>query len=83
MKNTETDAKQIIASSLGALKTLIALLNGFIEGNKNSIYAPLLNWTIIQGPHNIEFRAQVENVKNILQKTVVLLSEAEKIEVDF
>ncbi|MGP1445011.1 MAG: DUF5312 domain-containing protein [Treponema sp.] len=83
MKNTETDAKQIIASSLGTLKTLIALLNGFIEGNKNSIYAPLLNWTIIQGPHNIEFRAQVENVKNILQKTVVLLSEAEKIEVDF
>ena len=83
MKNTETDAKQIIASSQSAFKTLIALLNGFIEGNKNSIYAPLLNWTIIQGPHNIEFRAKVENVKNILQKTVVLLSEAEKIEVDF
>lgn len=83
MKNTETDAKQIIASSQGAFKTLIALLNGFIEGNKNSIYAPLLNWSIIQGQHNTEFRAQVENVKNILQKVVVLLSEAEKIEVDF
>lgn len=83
MKNVETDAKQIITSSQGAFKTLIALLNGFIEGNKNSVYAPLLNWSIIQGNNNAEFRKRVEEVKDLLQKVSVLLSEAEKIEADF
>ena len=83
MKNVETEAKQIIISSQGAFKTLIALLNGFIEENKNSVYAPLLNWSIIQGNNNAEFRKHVEEVKGILQKVFVLLSEAEKIETDF
>ena len=83
MKSVETEAKQIITSSQGAFKTLIALLNGFIEGNKNSVYAPLLNWSIIQGNNNAEFRKRVEDVKVLLQKVSVLLSEAEKIETDF
>jgi len=83
MKSVETEAKQIITSSQGAFKTLIALLNGFIEGNKNSVYAPLLNWSIIQGNNNAEFRKRVEDIKVLLQKVSVLLSEAEKIETDF
>ena len=83
MKNIETEAKQIITASQGAFKTLIALLNGFIEGNKNSVYAPLLNWSIIQGNKNVEFRRRVEEVKNLLQRITVVLAEAEKIETDF
>ena len=83
MKSVETEAKQIITSSQGAFKTLIALLNGFIEGNKNSVYAPLLNWSIIQGNNNAEFRKRIEDIKVLLQKVSVLLSEAEKIETDF
>jgi len=83
MKNVETDAKQIIASSQSAFKILIALLNGFIEGNKNSVYGPLLNWLMIQGNENAEFRKQVEEVKNLLQKVATILTEADKIETDF
>ena len=82
MKNIETEAKQIITASQGAFKTLIALLNGFIEGNKNSVYAPLLNWSIIQGNDNVEFRKRVEGVKNILQEVTSILTESDKIETD-
>jgi len=82
MKNIETEAKQVIASSQSAFKILIALLNGFIEGNKNSVYAPLLNWLIIQGNDNAEFRQRVEGVKNLLQEVTSILTEADKIEAD-
>ena len=82
MKNVETEAKQIITSSQDAFKALIALLNGFIEGNKNSVYAPLLNWSIIQGNDNVEFRKRVEGVKNILQEVTSILTESDKIETD-
>ena len=82
MKNIETEAKQIITSSQGAFKTLIALLNGFIEGNKNNVYAPLLNWLIIQGNDNNEFRKQVESVKNVLQEVTTILTDADRIETD-
>lgn len=83
MKSVESEAKQLVAASQGALKTLIALLNGFIEGNKSSVYAPLLNWSIIQGVHNADFRAQVEAIKKLLQDTAVILTETEKIESEF
>ena len=82
MKNIETEAKQIITSSQGAFKTLIALLNGFIEANKNNVYAPLLNWLIIQGNDNNEFRKQVESVKNVLQEVTTILTDADRIETD-
>ncbi|QSH92583.1 hypothetical protein C5N99_08245 [Treponema medium] len=82
MKNIETEAKQIITSSQEAFKVLVALLNGFIEGNKNSVYAPLLNWLTIQGNDNLEFRKRVEGVKNLLQEVSAIISDAEKIETD-
>ena len=82
MKNIETEAKQIITSSQNAFKILIALLNGFIDGNKNSVYAPLLNWLLIQGNDNAEFRKRVEGVKKLLQEVASILSEADKIEAD-
>ena len=82
MKNIETEAKQIIASSQSACKILTALLNGFIDGNKNSVYAPLLNWLIIQGNENAEFRKRVEGVKNVLQEITSILIEADRIEAD-
>ena len=83
MKNIETEAKQIISSSQEAFKVLVALLNGFIEGNKNSVYAPLLNWLTIQGNDNLEFRKRVEGVKDLLQEVSAIISDAEKIETDF
>lgn len=83
MKGIESDAKQLVVSSQTALKTLIALLNGFIEGNKNSVYAPLLNWSLIQGTNNADFRGQVENVKKILQKTAAILIDIDKLETEF
>lgn len=82
MKNIETEAKQIITSSQNAFKTLIALLNGFIDGNKNSVYAPLVNWSIIQGNDNVDFRMRVEGVKNFLQEVTSILTDADKIEGD-
>jgi len=74
--------KQIITSSQNAFKTLIALLNGFIDGNKNSVYAPLVNWSIIQGNDNVDFRMRVEGVKNFLQEVTSILTDADKIEGD-
>ncbi len=82
MKNIETEAKQIIVSSQSAFKTLIALLNGFIDGNKNSVYAPLLNWLIIQGNDNAAFRKRVEGVKNVLQEVTGILTDTDKIEAE-
>lgn len=83
MKSIETEAKQIIASSQNALKILCALLNGFIDGNKNSVYAPLLNWLNIQGNDNADFRKRVEGVKKLLQEVTNILTEADKIEADW
>jgi uncharacterized protein TP_0110 len=83
MKNIETEAKQIITSSQNAFKILIALLNGFIDGNKNSVYAPLVNWLIIQGDDNADFRKRVEGVKKLLQEVTSILMEADKIEADW
>jgi len=83
MKSIETEAKQIIASSQNALKILCALLNGFIDGNKNSVYAPLLNWLNIQGNDNADFRKRVEGVKKLLQEVTNILMEADKIEADW
>ena len=83
MKNIETEAKQIITSSQNAFKILIALLNGFIDGNKNSVYAPLVNWLIIQGDDNADFRKRVEGVKKLLQEVTSILTEADKIEADW
>lgn len=82
MKNVETEARQIIVSSQGAFKILVALLNGFIEGNKNNVYGPLLNWLSIQGNDNLEFRKRVEGVKNLLQEVTRILTDADKIETD-
>ena len=82
MKNIETEAKQIITSSQSAFKTLIALLNGFIDGNKSNVYAPLLNWLTIQGNDNESFRKRVGGVKNLLQEVTSILTEADKIEAD-
>ncbi|MGP1576417.1 MAG: DUF5312 family protein [Treponema sp.] len=80
MRNVETDAKQIITSSLNALKMICSLLNGFIEGNKSSVYATLSNWGTIQGGNNSAFRAQVEAVQKQLEKITVILTDAELIE---
>lgn len=83
MKSIETEAKEIIDSTQEAFKLLFALLNGFIEGNRNNVYAPLLNWSMIQGRDNALFRQRVEEVKNILFKVIGILSDADKIETDF
>ncbi len=82
MKSVETDAKQIIKTSQSSFKMLTAILNGFVEGNKGSIYAPLINWTVIQGDKNMAFRSQVGKVKQQIAVVSALLSEAETIELD-
>ncbi len=82
MRSVETEAKQIIKTSQESFKTLITILNGFFEGNKNGIYAPLINWTVIQGDKNTAFRAKLEVIKKQLTAVSVMLSEAEKIELE-
>lgn len=79
MKKIETEAKQILTASQSAIRTLTLLLNGFIEGNKSDIYAPLINWGNIQGSNNAEFRRQVGDVKKMLQKTDMILTDAENL----
>ena len=79
MKKVETEAKQIITASQSAVRTLMLLLNGFIEGNKSDLYAPLTNWGSIQGNNNTEFRQEVGAVKKMLQRADMILTDAENL----
>lgn len=83
MKSVEIEAKQIIDSTQEAFRLLILLLNGFIAENKNNSYAPLLNWSMIQGNDNAIFRQRVEEVAKILFTITGILSDADKLESDF
>lgn len=80
MKDIESEAKQLIDSTQEAFRLLVALLNGFIEDNKNSTYAPLSNWLTIQGHNNAGFRNRVEEVKDILCQAMTILSNADRLE---
>ncbi len=82
MKSVESEAKQIILSTVEALKSLDIILTGIIGGGKSSIYASLANWTNIQGVKNAQFRENVMIVKEQIHTIVDLYTIAEKLETE-
>ncbi len=82
MKTVESEAKQIILSTVEALKSLDTILTGIVSGGKSSIYASLANWTNIQGVKNSQFRESVLEAKNQIHKIVDLYTSAEKLETE-
>ena len=80
MRDIEIEAKQIVTSSISAINTIIAVLNGILNGEKKDIYAPLNNWAVIQGDRNDLFQRKVNLLYAHLLKIAIILSEAETIE---
>ncbi|MGP1454139.1 MAG: DUF5312 family protein [Treponema sp.] len=81
MRDIEIEAKQIVTSSISSINTIIAVLNGILNGEKKDIYAPLNNWTVIQGDKNDLFQRRVNLLYAHLLKIAIILGEAETIEV--
>ncbi len=82
MKSVESEAKQIILSTIEALKSLDTILTGIVSGGQSSIYASLANWTNIQGVKNAQFRENVMIVKGQIHTIVDLYTVAEKLETE-
>ncbi len=82
MKTVDTEAKQIILSTVESLKSIDIILSGIIGGGKSSIYASLANWTNIQGIKNAQFRESVLVVKEQIHTIIDLYTVAEKLETE-
>ena len=82
MHTVESEAKQLITSSIEALKSIEAILTGILGGGKTSAYASITNWALIAGTNNARFREEVAAVKEQIHTSVNLLALAEKLEAE-
>ncbi|MGI5066245.1 DUF5312 domain-containing protein [Treponema putidum] len=82
MHTVEAEAKQLINSSIDALKSIELILTGILGGGKTSTYATITNWAIIAGSKNGHFREEVANAKEQIHTSINLLSLAEKLEAE-
>ncbi|UTC62338.1 DUF5312 domain-containing protein [Treponema sp. OMZ 788] len=82
MHSVEAEAKQLITSSIDALKSIELILTGILGGGKTSTYATITNWAIIAGVNNAHFREEVAAVKEQIHTSINLLSMAEKLEAE-
>ncbi|UTC79045.1 hypothetical protein E4O04_14005 [Treponema sp. OMZ 799] len=82
MHTVESEAKQLITSSIDALKSIELILTGILGGGKTSLYATITNWAVIAGVNNSRFREEVAAVKEQIHTSINLLSLAEKLEAE-
>ncbi|UTY25239.1 DUF5312 domain-containing protein [Treponema denticola] len=82
MHTIEAEAKQLITSSIEALKSIELILTGILGGGKTSAYATITNWAIIAGVNNGIFREEVAAAKEQIHTGINLLSLAEKLEAE-
>lgn len=82
MHTIESEAKQLIASSIDALKSIELILTGILGGGKTSTYATITNWAVIAGVNNGLFREEVAAAKEQIHTSINLLSLAEKLEAE-
>jgi len=82
MHTVESEAKQLITSSIDALKSIELILTGILGGGKTSTYATITNWAIIAGSKNGHFREEVAAAKEQIHTGINLLSLAEKLEAE-
>ncbi|UTC67101.1 MULTISPECIES: DUF5312 domain-containing protein [unclassified Treponema] len=82
MHTIESEAKQLINSSIDALKSVEQILTGILGGGKTSLYATITNWAVIAGANNGIFREEVASVKEQIHTGINLLSLAEKLEAE-
>jgi len=82
MHTIESEAKQLINSSIEALKSIELILTGILGGGKTSLYATITNWASIGGSNNGIFREEVATVKEQIHTMLNLLSLTEKLETE-
>ena len=82
MHTVESEAKQLITSSIDALKSIELILTGILGGGKTSTYATITNWAVIAGVNNGLFREEVAAAKEQIHTSINLLSLAEKLEAE-
>ena len=82
MHTIEAEAKQLITSSIDALKSIELILTGILGGGKTSTYATITNWAVIAGVNNGLFREEVAAAKEQIHTSINLLSLAEKLEAE-
>nr|WP_303936446.1 DUF5312 domain-containing protein [Treponema denticola] len=82
MHTIEAEAKQLITSSIEALKSVEMILTGILGGGKTSTYATITNWALIAGVNNGHFREEVAAAKEQIHTGINLLSLAEKLEAE-
>ncbi|EMB25792.1 DUF5312 domain-containing protein [Treponema denticola] len=82
MHTIESEAKQLITSSIDALKSIELILTGILGGGKTSTYATITNWAVIAGVNNGLFREEVAAAKEQIHTSINLLSLAEKLEAE-
>ena len=82
MHTIESESKQLITSSIDALKSVEMILTGILGGGKTSTYATITNWAVIAGVNNGIFREEVAAAKEQIHTGINLLSLAEKLEAE-
>lgn len=82
MHTVESEAKQLIISSIEALKSIEMILTGILSGGKTGSYAGIANWATIGGINNSNFREETAAVKEQIHTSINLLSLAEKLETE-
>ncbi len=82
MHTIESESKQLITSSIDALKSIELILTGILGGGKTSTYATITNWAVIAGVNNGLFREEVAAAKEQIHTSINLLSLAEKLEAE-
>ena len=82
MHTIESESKQLITSSIDALKSVEMILTGILGGGKTSTYATITNWAVIAGGNNGIFREEVAAAKEQIHTGINLLSLAEKLEAE-
>ncbi len=82
MRTVESEAKQLMSTTIEAIKSVDIILTGIISGGKNSVYATLTNWASMSGSKGGKFRDETLVVKDILHKVIDLFLLAEKLEAE-
>lgn len=82
MRTIESEAKQLITSTIESLKIIDNILNGIIGNGKTSMYATLTNWSNISGANGGKLKDEIENARNQIHKAVDLYSISDKLSLE-
>ncbi|QOW60919.1 DUF5312 family protein [Treponema pedis] len=82
MRTIESEARQLMVTTLEAIKSIDNVLSGIIGGGKTNLYATLINWSALSGTNGGKFHDEIIYAKESLHKVIDLFSLAEKLETE-